>query len=359
VGQNLIALRSVVVGGGVRRVQIDAPIGFAPSHGLSHRRRQAGPRQILDTLMHIRVNFPHLTSVSLVNGNLRGFTFYASDEHSRFTLFPENLRHLSMENSEGLDDDQVKALCAELPRLRHMDLSKCFELSNQILRYLPTTLTILNLCGVHDINANALRLLPHLKNLEILDLKACWRLGSLYSQQNPFTSSGPYYSYFPSSPSIATYSAFAYLQSLPRLHTLSLSRIYCLADNDIAVLPRRLKVLDVSFCFHISDYVYPMLPAGLTELYCQGCDLITFDTWDSASEDGLTVLRGEEGSTSSSSSAEGEGEGHSLEDAKAHARPEVAWIGRTRSRDGAARTKRPKLRIVRGEWSLPERCCVP
>jgi hypothetical protein len=56
--------------------------------------------------MHIRVNFPHLTSVSLVNGNLRGFTFYASDEHSRFTLFPENLRHLSMENSEGLDDDQ-------------------------------------------------------------------------------------------------------------------------------------------------------------------------------------------------------------------------------------------------------------
>jgi hypothetical protein len=212
--------------------------------------------------------------------------------------------------------------------------------------------------------------------VEILDLKACWRLGSLYSQQNPFTSSGPYYSYFPSSPSFATYSAFAYLQSLPRLHTLSLSRIYCLADNDIAVLPRRLKVLDVSFCFHITDHVYSQLPSALTELYCQGCDLITFD-----------LVPGVTGATGPP--AEGEGNVGSTEgvgfqgaprqwqlpvggDREDATRPLAAapatvadgakgeWrtVGRAKGREEKRRS-RPKLRVIRGEWSLPERCCVP
>jgi hypothetical protein len=206
---------------------------------------------------------------------------------------------------------------------------------------------------------------------EILDLKACWRLGSLYSQQNPFTSSGPYYSYFPSSPAITTYSAFTHLQSLPRLHTLSLSRIYCLADNDIAVLPRHLKVLDVSFCFHISDYVRPLLPAELTELYCQGCDLITFDTWGSG-DHGLTVL----GETPESDSMQ-EGEVQPGDDQNPTAvgadaststttssrpRHTTTWIGRTsrssNTAGGSRRERNKQLRIVRGEWSLPERCCV-
>ena len=287
----------------------------------------------------------------------------------------------------------VKILCAQLPHLNHLgkpnaalsavhslpdefnypDLSKCFELTHQILFYLPTSLKILNLCGVrvslaaqsrsltseykqvHELKLDDLRIFGRLQNLEILDLKACWRLGSLYNQQNPFiVNEGSHDSYFSFSynsflpPSVSS-SPFGYLQYLPRLHTLILSTIYCLADNDIAALPAHLQVLDISFCLHISNAIatHNLLPTRLKELYCLGCDSLSFAAPTSSNSD--TTHHCTE--TAAPCAA--------FTPPKRHQHNGRNHSPRGRPSDDPSLASGYNFRVFWKEWAPPDNCCIP
>ena len=65
-----------------------------------------GAEELLYMLMHVSVTFPGLKALALSKASLKGFTFYTSDESSKYSLFGDSLIHLAFDGCLQLDDEQ-------------------------------------------------------------------------------------------------------------------------------------------------------------------------------------------------------------------------------------------------------------
>ncbi len=148
---------------------------------------------------------------------------------------------LSFVRSNKVDNVFLTKLSA-LDKLKALDLTGCYGITNEGLKNLPKNLNHLILNQL-NVNNNGLQFLP--KTLISLDLFNC----------NQITDVG--------------------LKNLPRgLERLNLSTTK-ITDSGLVLLPPNLKKLDLSYCNNITNNGIKALPRKLQSLDIRGCRKIT------------------------------------------------------------------------------------
>jgi len=123
--------------------------------------------------------------------------------------------------------------------LLHLNLQRCYQITNQCLQHLPHSLQHLDLGHCNQITDKGLQHLPH--SLLYLDLSCCDKI------------------------------TYEYLQYLP--HSLQYLALcgWKITDEGLRHLPPKLQHLDLSWCDKITNKGLQHLPYSLQSLYLRDC----------------------------------------------------------------------------------------